>query len=104
MTYEFNDRMTAQRILLRVINKRAWPEEDLLGLSSKAIERWVAANRIDSKSPLVNLVSDASSKLFFLANKSQDQISEQYQMVKAELIELCGDIEHELDTLGQPVP
>jgi hypothetical protein len=42
------------------------------------------------------MINDVSAKLFFLANKSQDQVSEQYQLVRAEIIAACDAIEGEL--------
>ena len=78
---EFNNRVSAQRTLLQIVNARRWRNEDLFGLSSKAIERWVSVNRIDPDCALVNLIYSASEKLYFLANKSQEQISDEYKMM-----------------------
>jgi hypothetical protein len=86
MTSEFNDRIAAQRSILRAVNGERWESEPLLGLSKKAIDRWIVLNKIEAHSSLANLVADVSSKLFFLANKSQDQISEEYQLVRSEII------------------
>ncbi|WP_156434099.1 hypothetical protein [Bradyrhizobium retamae] len=85
MTSEFNDRIAAQRAILRAINYVDWKAEPLLGLSRKAIDRWITSNGIEADSDLAKLVESASSKLFFLANKSQDQISEEYQLVRTEI-------------------
>jgi hypothetical protein len=68
---------TCQRQVLQLVSRRTWEKENLFGLSNKAIERWISVNRIDSESHLVQLVKSASAKLFFLANKSQEQISEE---------------------------
>jgi hypothetical protein len=86
MTSEFNDRIAAQRSILRAVNSVRWESEPLLGLSKKAIDRWIALNKIEAHSSLANLVAGVSSKLFFLANKSQDQVSEEYQLVRSEII------------------
>jgi hypothetical protein len=96
MEYEFNNRISAQRKILRVINWQPWAVEALFGLSSKAIDRWIAINRIDPNSVIVGMVKDISAKLFFLANKSQDQVSEQYQLVRGEIMAACNDIQIEL--------
>jgi hypothetical protein len=96
MQHEFNDRIAAQRAILRVINRKSWRTEQLFGLSSKAIDRWVSVNRIEPGSRLVKLVKNVSAKLFFLANKSQEQISEEYTMVRAEIISACDAITIEL--------
>jgi hypothetical protein len=92
---EFNNRITAQRQVLRLVNQHKW-EEELLGLSSRAIERWSAVNRLDLKSPLVALVKTASLKLFFLATKSQEQVSEQYRATSSEIAVIVKAIEVEL--------
>jgi hypothetical protein len=94
---EFNSRIAAQRAILKLVNKRKWEKEELLALSSKAIDRWVASNRIESGSELVGLLRAASLKLFFLANKSQEQVSEEYRTASAEIADICGAIKIELD-------
>jgi hypothetical protein len=96
MEHEFNNRISAQRTILQVINRNPWTAEALFGLSSKAIDRWVTVNRIDQNSIVVNMIKDVSAKLFFLANKSQDQVSEQYQLVRAEISAACEEIQREL--------
>ena len=75
MEHEFNNRISAQRQLLNIINRNPWPVEDLFGLSSKAIDRWIRANQLDPQTALVRTIVAVSDKLFFLANKSQEQIS-----------------------------
>ena len=90
---EFNNRIKAQRQVLQHLNRKRWKIEELFGLSSKAIERWVIVNRIDPDSHVVELVKSASLKLFFLANKSQEQISDEYKMVSSEFVEILKKIE-----------
>lgn len=97
MQYEFNNRIAAQRAILRVVNHRSWGGEQLFGLSTKAIDRWVSVNRLEPGSPLVKLVKDVSAKLFFLANKSQEQVSDEYKAVRAEITSLCEAIKIEVD-------
>ncbi len=76
---EFGSRIEMQRRVLRSVNSIECHEESLFGLSDKAISRWVNANGIDNGADLVSLVRELSSKLFFLANKSQEQITEDYK-------------------------
>src|ERR1700730_6417211 len=95
--HEFNNRIAAQRAILRVINRKSWSSEQLFGLSSKAIDRWVSVNRIEPGSRLVKLIRDVSAKLFFLANKSQEQVSDEYTAVRAEIIAACDAIKIELE-------
>jgi hypothetical protein len=94
---EFNDRIAAQRHVLRLVNKKGWEKEELFGLSRKAIERWTTVNRLDPKSSLVTLVENASAKLFFLANKSQEQISEEYKATTSEIALIAEAIESEIE-------
>lgn len=75
---EFNSRISAQRDILSKINEVEWSEE-LFGLSSGAISRWIGANNIQEHSELLRLINEAADKLFFLANKSQEQITEEYK-------------------------
>jgi hypothetical protein len=100
MLHEFNNRIAAQRTILRIVNDRPWHSEQLFGLSSKAIDRWVSINRIEPSSQLVKLVKDVSAKLFFLANKSQEQISDEYTTVRAEISAACEAIKIEVYGTG----
>jgi hypothetical protein len=92
---EFNNRIAAQRQVLQLVNRRNWGKEELFGLSSRAIERWVTANRIDPEAKLVKLIKAVSEKLFFLANKSQEQVSEEYRTVSSEISSIAKSIEIE---------
>jgi len=92
---EFVDRMTAQREVLQVVNSRQWREE-LYGLSSQAISRWTDSNSLGPDSQVVALVRQASERLSFLANKSQEQISDEYRRVSGEVGTLTRQIGQEL--------
>jgi hypothetical protein len=92
---EFKNRMAAQRRILELVNSKRRTEE-LFGLSSKAIERWSSVNAIAGSSNLVELIKTASGKLFFLANKSQEQISEDYVTTSREIAEVTSAIAAEL--------
>jgi len=93
---EFNSRMATQRKILQLVNTKKWETEDLFGLSSKAIERWISANRLDPQSKLIKLVMTASSQLFFLANKSQEQLSDEYASASDQIRVIAQEIETEL--------
>jgi hypothetical protein len=82
---EFNNRMDAQRNILEVVNRRTGFLEELCGLSKKAIERWIASNQLNPKSETCNILFQIAKKLFFLANKSQEQITEEYKALSAEI-------------------
>jgi hypothetical protein len=92
---EFNSRIAAQRNVLQLVNRKNWGKEELFGLSRQAIDRWTAVNRIDPESQLVKLIETASAKLFFLANKSQEQVSEEYKLVSSEIALITKTIETE---------
>jgi len=94
---DFNNRVAAQRRVLQTVNRKRWEKEELFGLSSKAIDRWVLVNHVDPESRLVHLVKIASEKLFFLANKSQETISPEYKAVSAEISTLTKKIESEMN-------
>ena len=99
MQHEFNNRIAAQRSILQLLNRNQWEAEDLFGLSAKAVDRWVSVNRVDPNSRLVKLVKDAAAKLFFLANKSQEQISEEYRAVSYEIAGVRDAIAIELERI-----
>jgi hypothetical protein len=88
--------MSAQRAILQTVNRRTHTEE-LFGLSVKAIDRWISVNQLSPNSRLASLIRAASAKLFFLANKSQEQITEEYKSVAREISRLQGMIQQELD-------
>lgn len=92
---EFNNRISAQRDILLLINSAGWHEE-LYGLSSGAIERWINANNIKKQSALIQLIQEAASKLFFLSNKSQEQITDEYRALSKEVQGLTEKIKREV--------
>lgn len=95
---EFNNRIAAQRDILVCINGKNWKEE-LFGLSSGAIERWINVNDINSNSVLVTLVKKSAEKLFFLSNKSQEQITEDYKILSSEVSVLTEKIQLEMSRI-----
>lgn len=94
---EFNNRIDAQRNILRIVNKRSWRAEELTGLSSKAIDRWVLVNKIDTTSRLAELIRAVGRALFFLANKSQEQVTEEYKHRLREVVTLMNEIATEIE-------
>lgn len=90
--YDFLNRVDAQRMVLDSVNRQPWEREPLMSLSRKSIDRWVECNLIDRKSELVSLLFITSEKLFFLANKSQEQITEDYKSLSREVADLSFKI------------
>ncbi len=97
--HEFNNRIAAQRRILQLVNRERWEKEDLFGLSSKAIQRWISANHLVPECRLVALITTASENLFFLANKSQEQISDQYLLASSEIAKIATLIDAELSNM-----
>jgi hypothetical protein len=96
--HEFNNRIAAQRTILRVVNRKSGSRrEQLFGLSSKAIDRWVSVNNIEPEIRLVKLIREVSSKMFFLANKSQEQVSDEYSNIRTEIASVYEAIGIELE-------
>ena len=93
---EFNNRIAAQRQILEVVNRRRIRKEELFSLSIRAIERWISVNRLDPESRLVELLKAASAKLFFLANRSQEQITEDYKAASRDISAILRSIEQEM--------
>jgi hypothetical protein len=82
---EFVGRMATQRHILNVVNRKVSSTEKLFGLSSNAIDRWALANRLEPTSEIVSLLRRISSELFFLATRSQEPVSAEYEL-RLELI------------------
>ncbi len=93
---DFNNRICVQRDILSKVNKLDWSEE-LFGLSIGAISRWVGTNNIQEQSELLLLINESADKLFFLSNKSQEQITEEYKHLSLEVSELISKIEIAID-------
>ena len=89
--FEFNQRMTTQRNVLRIVNSHKWSEE-LCGLSSHAINRWVTANDGNVDNQIEMLLREIASQLFFLASKSQEQVSDHYKQISSTIQELTSNL------------
>lgn len=95
---EFNNRIAAQREVLLAVNSARWREE-LYGMSSGALDRWVQANSLDRSSELVSLLLEVAGKLFFLANKSQEQVTMEYRLHSSEVSRLTEAIRREIQQI-----
>ena len=87
--------MGAQRKLLQVVNARPW-QEDLFGLSSQAIKRWMDTNSVSPSSEVVAVLRAASERLSFLANRSQMQVSEDYRRAARDVQALTDQVRETL--------
>ena len=84
---EFVSRMATQRQVLGIVNSRLAFDEKPFGLSSSAIDRWAANNQLGSSSKVVNLLKNISSELFFMATRSQEPVSSEYELRREKIIE-----------------
>jgi hypothetical protein len=97
MVDDFSNRIDAQRVVLEAVNSREWKEE-LFGLSRSALLRWTGANRMEPSSPLVKALELVSEKLQFLANKSQEQITEEYRALSQEVAAITASVRRLVST------
>jgi hypothetical protein len=84
---EFNNRIIAQRDILKIVNNKVKHNEELCSISKSAIDRWSTVNKIYN-GEIISLLYEISDKLFFLANKSQEQITEDYLLLSEEISSL----------------
>lgn len=97
---EFLNRITAQRIVVRIVNKEKKFSFPLIGLSAKALERWKFENAISDDSKLLNILYQIASKLFFLANKSQEQITDEYKLQSVNISKMIDALENSIKSLN----
>ncbi|WP_405400898.1 hypothetical protein [Maribacter sp. Asnod2-G09] len=88
---EFNNRIELQREVIKIINQKGL-DIQITGLSDSAIKRWLSDNKLDKNSELIKLLYEISSKLFFLANKSQEQITDSYKKLSVEVSDLVNKL------------
>lgn len=93
---EFNNRITAQRNALEIVNGSGLFSEPLLSLTGKAIERWSRKNGIDTHDLLVVLLKTMSETLFFLANKSQEQVTDDYKALSVKVSNQLSELKIEM--------
>ncbi len=91
---EFVGRMATQRHVLNVVNRKVSSTEKLFGLSSNAIERWAVANRLEPTSVIVRLLRRISSELFFMATRSQEPVSAEYELRRQRIVDSVSALEN----------
>ena len=96
---EFTNRINLQREVLQVINRKKFDYE-LTGLSEGAINRWLSDNRFNNDSEPIKIIFEIASKLFFLANKSQEQITDSYKNLSIEVSELVDNLKMKIDNIN----
>jgi len=93
MDNEFLNRIDLQRKTIQLINKYGIYKHQINSLTFKGIDKWTSLNSIDSSAAHVKAIYNISEKLFFLANKSQEQVSPEYR-------NLSLDIADDFETLS----
>lgn len=93
---EFNNRISAQRDALKIVNGSGLFFEFLMSLTEKAIERWSRSNQLDTHDPIITLLKSMSGTLFFLANKSQEQVTEDYKVLSDKVSKQLRDLKLEV--------
>jgi hypothetical protein len=68
----------------------------LLSLTEKAIDRWSRNNKVDAHDSIVTLLKSMSGTLFFLANKSQEQVTEDYKVLSDKVSKQLSKLELEV--------
>ncbi len=91
---EFVGRMATQRHVLDIVNSKLELQEKLFGLSSSAIDRWAVTNRFGLSSKVVRLLKSISSELFFMATRSQEPVSSEYELRRGKIIEAVTALEN----------
>ena len=97
---EFSSRIESQRQILKVVNSRPWPREQLFALTTTAIQRWASVNNVDSSSLLARLLSSASAQIFVMANHSEDQIASAYALSKRRVDAIAAHVSEEISKLA----
>lgn len=90
---EFVSRMATQRQVLDLINSRLDLNEELFGLSSSAIDRWVASNQLSPSSAIVLQVKEIAAELFFMATRSQEPVSSEYELRRENIMQAVRMLE-----------
>jgi hypothetical protein len=81
---DFLNRIDIQRKAIKIVNGNNI-KFHLAGLSVNAIEKWREQNDISAEHDIMKMLLKISSRMFFLANKSQEQITEDYKTLSIEV-------------------
>jgi len=93
---EFNNRVEAQRTVLRIVNTRGWNEQ-LTGLSADAISRWQHQNAVPDNDEVVGVLYQVAEALMCLGVRSQELVTIEYEALSAKVSELTELLRSTLD-------
>ena len=90
---EFENRIEAQRKLIKTVNERISHGERLSALTEPSIDRWASANRRVADDRVVKILRNASKEIFAMANHSDDPVCGTYRLSAEELASLTKELE-----------
>ncbi|MCX9110633.1 MULTISPECIES: hypothetical protein [Providencia] len=93
---EFKNRIIMQRDIIKLINSSIKVKEPILSLTNDSIKRWSSQNGINENENIISLLLSISNKLGFLANKSQEQLSDDYTNLSSSISEKKNILEKEI--------
>lgn len=93
---QFLSRVDAQRRVINIVNREIKSNFPLVSLSAKSLEKWKIENSITDESELINNLFLISSKLFFLSNKSQEQITNEYRLLSKTVDDLIDNLNNKI--------
>lgn len=99
---EFSSRVETQRQILKVVNSRDWPSEQLFAVTTAAIQRWASINGLDTSTTIVKLLHSASVQIFVMANHSDDPIAGTAALSKQMVLVLARQVQEELSNWNSP--
>ncbi|URX62039.1 hypothetical protein KR767_18640 [Luteibacter anthropi] len=94
---DFINRVDTLRQVLNLVNSRVRGQEELFGLSEKAISRWEAVNGIDPAQSLSTCLRELAMALQTLANKSQESVTDEYRTKAFKVYGLTEKLRLKLD-------
>lgn len=94
---DFKNRIDVQRAVLQAVNERVWME-NLFGLSGAALDRWEKENPEARGGAVALKLRALASALRFLANKSQEQITEDYRTRSLDVDTMLRDLRELLNS------
>lgn len=89
---EFQNRVNLQRQIITLVNRKLRVKEPLASLSYGCITRW-KNNNSEVLNQTYEILLDLSSKVLFLATKSQEQITDEYAFKSNEAVEKTKKLE-----------
>lgn len=97
---EFLNRIDLQREVIKMMNESDLYNFQISGLSVKAIDRWKNENNIGKDDDVYLTLIKIADKLFFLSNKSQEQITDDYKSLSKEVYSYVNQLAKSLKIIN----